>query len=222
MSEPVKRLTEEQLARVDSHRSELFFKKGELLSKQGMFMSHIFYLRKGFAKLYLENDDGLTIIGIARPGTFIGIQSLYGEPVFPFSAVALTDTEVCLKDITVFRNLVLENSEFAKGVIELLNADLVQSYNRMFSLTTKQLDGRFSELLMFLSRILYESNPFDLTISRKDIADLLSATPESVSRLISNFKSRGVIGVSGHTIELLDMEQLETMCHCDSLNISRI
>ena len=187
-----------------------------------MLMSHIFYLRKGFAKLYLENGDEVITVGIARPGSFIGIQAMYGEPVFPFSAEAMTDVEVCLKDISLFRELVLENSKFAKGVIEILNKDLIQSYNRMLSLTTKQIDGRFSELLMFLSTIFYESNPFTLTISRKEIADLISTSPESVSRLISNFRSQGVISASGHKIELLDMDKLQSMCDCDLLSTSRI
>ena len=132
--------------KMDAKRSELYFRKGELMSKQGMLMTHIFYLRTGFAKLYLENNGEKIILGIARPGTFIGIQSLYGEPVFPFSAEAMTDTEVCLKDISVFREMVMENADFAQGVIEILNTDLIQSYNRMFSLTTKQIDGRFSIL----------------------------------------------------------------------------
>ena len=133
-SEPVKQLTDEQTLRVNERRIELTFKKGELLTKQGMLMSHIFYLRKGFAKLFLENDGELITVGIARPGSFIGIQAMYGEPVFPFSAEAMTDTEVCLKDISLFRDLVLENSKFAKGVIEILNKDLIHSYNRIFIL----------------------------------------------------------------------------------------
>ena len=222
MSEPVKRLTHEQMLRVDESRSELTFKKGELLSKRGMLMSHIFYLRRGFAKLYLENEVGFTIVGIAKPGTFIGIQSLYGEPVFPFSAEAMTDVEVCLKDINIFRELVLENSDFAKGVIEILNADLIQSYNRMFSLTTKQIDGRFSELLLFLSNVFHESSRFNLTISRKEIADLISTSPESVSRLISKFKSQGIIEGTGQAIEIVDIDRLEDICKCELLTTYKI
>jgi CRP-like cAMP-binding protein len=219
---PVSRLNDEQMRKVDEHRSELNFRKGELLTKQGMLMSHIFYLRTGFAKLYLETDDELTIVGIARPGTFIGIQALYGESVFPFSAEAMTDVEVCLKDISVFRELVLESPGFAQGVIEILNTDLIQSYNRMFSLSTKQIDGRFSELLIFLSKVFYNSNPFELTISRKELADLISTSPESVSRLLGKFKSQGTIRGKGQTIELVDIESLESMCKCKLLNTSKI
>jgi len=192
------------------------------MNKQGMFMTHIIYMRKGFAKLYLEQDGEMTILGIAKPGTFIGIQSLYGESVFPFTVEALTDTEVCLKDIHLFRELVLENSAFARGIIEILNGELIQSYNRMFSLTTKQINGRFSELLFYMRNILYESNPFKLTISRKEIADLISTSPESVSRLIGDFKEQGIIAVKGQTIEILDAGKLESMCKCKSLNVDGV
>lgn len=219
---PAQSLTDEQIRVLDDMRSELYFKKGELMSKQGMLMTHIFYLRTGFAKLFLEDGGEKIILGIARPGTFIGIQALYGEPVFPFSAEALTDVEVCLKDISVFRSFVTENNDFAKGVIEILNTDLIQSYNRMFSLTTKQIDGRFSELLMFMANVFYQSNPFNLTISRKEIAELISTTPESVSRLISKFKAEKIIGGSGNTIEILDLDALEAMCHCKLLDTSKI
>jgi len=221
-SEPFRKLSEEQMNRVDARRSELSFKSGQLLNKQGMFMTHIIFIRKGFVKLFLENDDEVTIVGIAKPGSFIGVQALYGEPVFPFSAEALTDTEVCMKDINVFRELVLENPEFAKGIIEILNADLIQAYKRMFSLSTHQVNARFSELLIFMRNVLYESNPFDLTISKKDIADLISTSPESVSRLIGDFRERGIISSNGKTIEILDVTKLETLCKCESLSTTKI
>lgn len=218
-SKPFQQLTDEQLDKVDAHRVELSFKKGDLMGKQGMLMTHIIFIREGFAKLYQENDGELVILGIAQPGSFIGIQSLYGKPIMPFSVEAMTDTKVCMKDIAVFRELVLENSGFAKGIIEVLNTNLAQAYNRMHSLTTKQINGRFAELLMYMSTIFYQSNPFSLTISRREMADLISTSPESVSRLISGFKDRRIIDVKGQTIEILDPDKLESMCKCKSLPV---
>jgi CRP-like cAMP-binding protein len=218
-SKPFQALTNEQLQKVDDHRAELTFKKGELLNKQGMFMSHIIYIRKGFVKLYIENDGETTILSIAKPGTFIGVQALYGQVASPFSAEALTDTEVCLKDINVFRELIMQNPGFASGIIEVLNANLTQAYKRMFSLANKQIDGRFTELLLYLSNVLYEANPFDLTISRKEIASLISTSPESVSRLIGDFKERGLIKVKGNNIELVKNDELQTICKCETLTV---
>jgi len=220
-SEPFQQLTEPQMHRVDERRSELSFKKGELLDKQGMFMTHIIFIRKGFVKLYLENDDGITIVGIAKPGSFIGLQALYGETVFPFSAEAITDTEVCMKDIAVFRELILENTGFARGIIEMLNVDLIQAYRRMSSLVTKQVNSRFAELLLFMSNVLYQSNPFHLTISNKDIADLISTSPESVSRLIADFQDQGIINSKGKAFEIMDIHKLEALGKCKSLSTAR-
>ena len=212
-------LTNEQLQKVNDHRTELTFKKGELLNKQGMFMSHIVYIRKGFVKIYMEDGDDLTALSIAKPGAFLGMHALHGQLIAPYSAEALTDTEVCLKDISVFKALLLENPEFASGVIEVLNAKLTQAYKRMFSLTTKHIDGRFSELLLYFSNVIYESNPFNLTIARKEIASLISATPESVSRLISQFKELSITKGKGNSIEILDFDQLKALCKCESLSI---
>lgn len=220
-SKPFQQLTEPQMHRVDEHRSELSFKKGELLDKQGMFMTHIIFIREGFVKLYLESDDGITILGIAQPGSFIGLQALYGESVIPFSAEAITDTEVCMKDINVFRELILENPGFAREIIELLNVDLIQAYRRMSSLATKHVNCRFAELLLFLSNVLYQSNPFHLSLSNKDIADLISTSPESISRLIADFNHQGFISSKGRTFEILDFNKLELLGECKSLSTAK-
>lgn len=181
------------------------------MCKQGTFVSSLIFVRKGFVKVFLENGDDPTIISVVKSGSFIGLQSLYGENIFHYSAEAMTDTEICLTDINTFRELILENSNFAKGIIETLNGDLISSYGRLFSLTQKHINGRFAELLLFMSKTLYGENPFKLTISRKDMADLISTSPESVSRLMSEFKEQGIITAKGHIIEILDKSRLENI-----------
>ena len=211
ISGPFQRLTREQMEEVDKHRTELSYKKGEVMCKQGTFVSSLIFVRKGFVKVFLENGDDPTIINVVKSGSFIGLQSLYGANIFHYSAEAMTDTEICLTDINTFRKLILENANFAKGIIETLNEELIKSYSRLFSLTQKHINGRFAELLLFMSTTLYGENPFKLTISRKDMADLISTSPESVSRLMSEFKEQGIIKAQGHVIEILDISRLQTI-----------
>ncbi len=210
-SGPFLRLSEDEMLKVDKHRTELSYKKGEVLCKQGTFVSSLIFVRKGFVKVFLENGDNPTILSVVKGGSFIGLQSLYGENIFHYSAEAMTDTEICLTDINTFRELILDNSNFAKGIIEVLNEDLINSYSRLFSLTQKHINGRFAELLEYMSTVLYNENPFKLTISRKDMADLISTSPESVSRLMSEFKDQGIIKAKGHVLEILDMKRLATI-----------
>jgi CRP-like cAMP-binding protein len=51
---------------------------------------------------------------------------------------------------------------------------------------------------------------------------LISTSPESVSRLISDFKAKGIIQGKGQSIEILDLDELEGICKCDSLDIYKI
>jgi len=204
-------LQKDEMLLVDKNRTELTYRKGEILCKQGTFISSLIFVKKGFVKVFLENGDDPTILSVVKAGSFIGLQSLYGENIFHYSAEAMTDTEICLTDINTFRKLILENSKFAKEIIVILNQDLLKSYNRLFSLTQKHINGRFAEILLFMSDTLYEANPFKLTISRKDMAELISTSPESVSRLMSEFKDQKIIKAKGHLIEILDRQRLETI-----------
>lgn len=214
-SEPFKLLTDQQLQKVDEHRAELSFRKGELLLKQGSLSSHIVYVREGFAKIYCDRSDETVVLGFATPGSFVGIQLLFDQHNLPFSVEALTDMQVCLKDTNVFKELILENPRFASATIETLSNELTQAYQRMFSLTTKQVNARFSEVLLFMRNIMYQSNPFRLTISKKELAGLISTSPENLSRLISEFKEKGLIKSQGQSIEIINERQLESLCMCD-------
>ncbi len=73
-----------------------------------------------------------------------------------------------------------------------------------------------------MPNVLYESNPFKLTISRKGIAGLISTSPESVSRPISDFKVNGIIKGKGQTIEIIDASKLLDICNCESLDVYKI
>lgn len=210
-SEAFKQLTCEQMLTVSEQHTELAFKHGELLSKQGMLMSHVIYVLDGFVKLYTEEDDEVTALGIAKPGTYIGIQMIYGRTVTPFSVEAMTDVRVCMIGIDVFREMIIENAGFARGIIEMLNDELTRAYGRIYSLTQKHVNARFVELLLYLKNFVYRCNPFYLTISRKEIADLISTSPETVSRLLGEFKKDDLIEVNGHTIKLTDIRRLKAI-----------
>jgi CRP-like cAMP-binding protein len=87
---------------------------------------------------------------------------------------------------------------------------------------TRQVNARFAELLLFLRHVLYQSNPFELTISKKEIAGLISTSPENLSRLLSEFKTEGFIRSNGRTIEILDANKLESLCQCEGRSTDRI
>lgn len=209
MSGPFKALSVEQMKRVDSHRTEITYRKGETICKQGSFVSNILFIKKGFVKIYLEDHDHPTILSVQNDGYFIGLQSLYNGNVFHYSAEAIEDTDLCLVDVNIFKSLIEENAIFGARLIQYLNEDTVHAYNRFHSHTQKQIHGRFAEMLLYLQNEIYESNPFNLSISKKDLAEIISTSSESISRLFSELKNEGILKEKGKEITVVDEARLE-------------
>ena len=200
-------LTEEEMALIESNKITLTYKKGEIISKQGSFASHIIYLKKGLAKVYLEGKSKNLILTITPPGNLMGLPCLYdGNNVFLYSASTYIDSEVELIDIDLFKQLLLQNSKFAFAIIKTLNASTVQTFGRFYCFTHKQMHGRLADILLCLSQRIYGSDSFNLPLSRSDLAELTGMSTESVIRVMKDFKDDGLIKTDGKDIELIDIE----------------
>ena len=202
-------LSVDQLISVDNNRTELIYKKGENLCKQGAFISNIIYIQSGLVKLYVENNDSKAIVFLRGSDSFIGLSSLFGNGVHHYSAEALSDTKVCNISFDVVQHILKENSDLGTDFIKLINRDMVLAYDRISSFSNKQLHGRFAELLLHLQQEIYESNPFNLSLSKTDMALILSTSKESISRLFTAFKKDQIIEENNHNIHIMDHERLK-------------
>ena len=202
-------LTDEEKALIEENKIALTYKKGEIISKQGSFASHIIYLKRGLAKVYLEGKAKNLILTITPPGNLMGLPCLYdGNNVFLYTASSYVDSEVELIDIELFKQLILQNSKFAFAIIKTLNANTVQTYGRFYCFTNKQMHGRLADILLCLSQRIYGSDSFNLPLTRSDLAELTGMSTESVIRVMKDFKEDGLIKTEGKEIELIDLEML--------------
>jgi CRP-like cAMP-binding protein len=188
-------LTEEEKVMMNDHSVVVNYKKGENICKQGAFASHIMYLEKGLVKIYL-----------------MGLQALFhGNNTFLYSISTYTESAVRLIDIQIFKQLLKENPLFAYRIINILNESTSQSYSRFLSLTQKQLHGRLADILLCLSRKIFNSEVFELPLSRSDLSDLTSMSTESVIRIMKDLKDDGIIDINNKSITLLDMARLDSI-----------
>ncbi|WP_321516025.1 Crp/Fnr family transcriptional regulator [Marinifilum fragile] len=208
-----KELSEKELVLIDQGRFEVTFKKGEIICKQGMLASHLIYIKSGFVKLYIEGGHNKNIIlTIEKDGYMIGLQSLFGNSVFHYTAVAYENTTVCLFEMNTISKIIEQNPGFASKLIARLNENTIRGYGRLFCLTQKQASGRLADILLCLSDRLYKSNKFEMALSRKDLAEITVMSVESLSRVIKEFKDDKIISLEGRHLEILDRERLERIC----------
>jgi len=202
-------LTQEEIAFIEENSVEVEYKRGETICKQGSFASHIMVLKKGLAKIYLENSNDSLILKILPAVNVIGLTALYdGNAVFPYSAQTYMDSTVKLIDINSFKSLISENAQFAAKIISLLAENSVIIHGRFFCLTKKQTYGRLADVLLCLAQRIYKMDKFPLQLTRKDLAEIASMSVESTTRILTKFKDDGLIAVNSESIEILDLDRL--------------
>jgi CRP-like cAMP-binding protein len=202
-------LTEDEKKLVDDNMVEVFYKKGEIICKQGSFASKIIFLSEGLVKVYLEGNPKNLILTIAPKNNLIGLPSIYeGNNTFLYSVSPYVDSWAKLIDINVFKLLLKQNAIFASRIIDILNENTAQAYGRFFCLTRKQLHGRMADIMLCLSDRIFKSLEFELPLSRNDLGDLTGMSTESVIRIMKEFKDDKLIKVSGKKITILDSDRM--------------
>ncbi len=210
IAECFEKLTNEELLILEENNVFVTYKKGETLCKQNTLASHVMFLCCGLAKVYMENNSGSLILKVLPAGNILGLTALMdGSNYFHYSAYAYQDCKVRLIDINVFKKLILKNSEFANEIINLLCKNLIQIHTRFFGYTQKQSYGRMADTLICLSCNIFEMSEFQLELTRRELAELAGLTPESVIRILSKFKSDGLISEEGKVIRILNLERLK-------------
>lgn len=202
-------LTDEELALVDQHRYELTFNKGEIIFKQGSPLTHVACITDGLAKIYIEglNKRNL-ILSFAKPVQMIGGPGMFVDYRHHFTVSAIEETTACLIDTKIVEELIEKNPAFACDLLKKTNQISIANFKKFINLTQKQMHGRIADALIFLHDEIYGRNPFLLTLSRQDLADLTAMSKENVIRVIKTFKDQGLMTVEGNVVEIINMKEL--------------
>jgi len=203
-------LNEEELKLVNEDRFEVSYKAGEMIFKQGSALTHILMITSGMAKLHLEGSGGKNLLlKIAKPVQMFGGPGTLLDNRNYYSATALENTTVCFISTKNFRSCIRSNPDFAEKFIEHININAIFTFGRFVDLTQKQMPGRVADALLYLSEEVFESNPFKVTLSRQDLADMTSLSKESFIRILKEFKEEGIIVMNGDFMEIAKMESLK-------------
>jgi CRP/FNR family transcriptional regulator len=203
-------LDKEALDFIFDKKTQIEYQKGDTIFKQGAFASHVLYVNKGLARIYLQTANEKQVnIRLAKQGDFMAFSTIYNNDKYHYSAVALVNSVVCMIDKEALRQLLLKNPEFAMQITSRNSYHEGRFLDIIKSVTYKQMRGKLASALLYLSSVEYNEDTIFQYLSRQDIADFASLTLESAVKFLKEFEKETIIALDGKNIVVRDFTQLQ-------------
>jgi CRP/FNR family transcriptional regulator len=205
-------LRDEDFKVIEEKRYEVLYHAGETIFKQGTSFTHTICILEGLVKVYLETIKRKNfILSLIGPGEMLGSPGMYTDNMHHFTVVAIEDTLACHVERQIIEEVLRSNTLFAIEMQRKSNLRDIRHYRKFRTLAQKQMPGRVAEVILHLSKDIYKSNPFTLSLTRQDIADMASITKEGTIRILKDFKDAGLITLNGNKLQILNEKALTSI-----------
>lgn len=192
--------------------NEFTYKKGTEIYGEKESAEYVYQVKVGAVRSYKLLSDGRRQIGAFHlVGDIFGLENGASHR---FTAEAIVDTTVRLIRRQSLETVAESDAMVAKNLLCMTTNNLQHAEDHMLLLGRKTSLERVAAFLLEMDKRLAASAVMALPMSRRDIADYLGLTLETVSRALSRLHELGIIGFLGNTqrqIVLLDRQQLATI-----------
>ena len=99
----------------------------------------------------------------------------------------------------------MENAKFSIMLFQVASEMFKKAVLNFISLAYKQKEGRIADILIYLTNEVYKVRSFNLTLTRKEIAEFAGCSTENVIMTLSRWHNEGIILANGKHIEIIDV-----------------
>ena len=173
------------------------FRRGELIVEQGKKCDALYIILAGRARVVVTDSKAREVIlATLHPGDHIGEMSLIDQEPHSANVEAEVQTDALVLGGDDFTRCLLENSSTVAAVMKGLVQRLRSADRKIESLALLGVYGRVANVL--LDSGVPVPGPEDVRvirdkISRQDIAKMVGASREMVSRVMKDFEEQGFI-----------------------------
>ena len=188
-------LTPVQAESVANAVSNRRFKRGDCIVEQGKKSDALFILLTGRARVVATDSKSREVIlATLQPGDHLGEMSLIDNEPHSATVKAEVQTDTLVLGRAEFARALPENSSMAYAVMRGLVQRLRKADQKIESLALMDVYGRVARALIDCAR---EERGGELVVrdkvSRQDIAKMIGASREMVSRVMKDIEDRGYI-----------------------------
>ena len=188
-------LTAEQAKTLATAVSKQRFKRGENIVAQGENSNTLYIILAGRARVVMaDSQNKQVILATLRVGDYVGEMSMIDSEAHSATVQADLQTDVLILGRDDFMQCMKEHYAIADAIMRGLVQRLRDANHKIGSLALMGVYGRVANLL--LDSVVPGNNGEMLTrekVSRQDIAKMVGASREMVSRVMKDFEDQGFI-----------------------------
>lgn len=189
--------------------NEFTFRKGTEIFGEKEPADYVYQIKSGAVRCYKLLSDGRRQIGAFHlAGDIFGLEN---GGTHRFTAEAIVDTTVRLIKRHSLERVAESNATVARRLLSMTTINLQHAENHMLLLGRKTSLERVAAFLLEMDKRLTAAGVMALPMCRRDIADYLGLTLETVSRALSRLHELGILGFIDNNqrqIVLLDRRRL--------------
>lgn len=213
-------LSTAEIHAVNEQFHEFGYEPGEPIYFSGETAENLYIVAAGQVKLLRHSISGQDVLlDILQPGEYFGSLTMLADEVYPDTAQAQTD--VCVLSIrsNAFRTLLQQYPLAALAVLDITAQRLQETQETVHRLSVNSVEQRIAAVLLKLAHKLGEITTegilIQMPLSRDDLAQMSGTTPETASRIVSQFQKEGLVHSGRQWIAVTDQPRLKMVAGID-------
>lgn len=195
------------------------YQAGQVVFVQGGPCRGLYLVKEGLIAIRKFDDQGQSVIvRLAYKNHTLGYRPLLAKEHHHATAEVIKEARICFLDAPTVHRLIENNPKLGMNFLENTARAFGQAEDRLFQIAALSVRVRTIHLLMLL-RDHFGTTTSDgtlfveLPMSRRDMAEMIGARPESVSRVLSDIQSEGLVHMSGRTVRVDRFDKLTNELH---------
>jgi len=165
----------------------------------------LYIVLSGRLKVMMSDSEGKEVIlSILGPGEFFGEMGLIDDEPRSASVVTIEPCELLTIAKRDFKKSLADNFEMAMAVMRGLVKRLREADRKIGSLALLDVYGRVARLLLDMAENVDGEKVVTKRLPKQDIAKMIGASREMVSRVMKDLQTGGYIEIRGSTIVVRD------------------
>ena len=179
--------------------------RGSVIMAAGDPIDSLYIIISGRLKVMMGDADGKEVIlSLIGPGEFFGEMGLIDDSPRSASVVTIEPCELLSIAKRDFKKCLAENFEMSMAVMRGLVRRLREADRKIGSLALLDVYGRVARLLLDMSEDVNGQKVVTKRLPKQDIAKMIGASREMVSRVMKDLQMGGYIEMRGSSIVLHD------------------